>query len=66
MRADRAKLKVHTILISLFFAGGLVGAMGFRFAGFGATVFLALVLLITAAVPFFDDVKTILGKTLAR
>jgi uncharacterized membrane protein YoaK (UPF0700 family) len=66
VRADRAKLKVHTFLIFLFFAGGMVGAMGFRFAGFGAAVFLALVLLVTAAVPFFDDVKATLSKTLAR
>ena len=66
VRADRAKLKVHTSPVFLFFAGGIVGAAGFRFAGFGATGSPALVLLITAAVPFFDDVKTILDKTLAR
>jgi uncharacterized membrane protein YoaK (UPF0700 family) len=66
VRADRAKLKVHASLVFLFFAGGIVGAVGFRFAGFGATIFLALVLLVAAAVPFCDDVKTTLSKTLAR
>ena len=66
VRADRAKLKVHASLVFLFFAGGIAGAVGFRFAGFGATIFLALVLLVAAALPFFDDVKTTLNKTLAR
>ena len=66
VRADRAKLKVHASLVFLFFAGGIVGAVGFKFAGFGATIFLALVLLVAAAVPFCDDVKTTLSKTLAR
>jgi len=64
VRADRAKLKVHASLIILFFAGGILGAVGFRLAGFGATILLAVVLLDSAAVPFLDDIKTTLGKTL--
>jgi uncharacterized membrane protein YoaK (UPF0700 family) len=64
VRADRAKLKVHASLIILFFAGGILGAVGFRLAGFGATILLAVVLLVSAAVPFLDDIKTTLGKTL--
>lgn len=66
VRADRAKLKVHAMLVFLFLAGGIVGAVGFRFAGFGATIVLALALLIAAAMPFMDDVKTTLSRTLLR
>lgn len=65
VRADRAKLKVHASLVFLFFAGGILGAVRFRFAGFGATIVLAFVLLATAAIPFFDDVKTRLAKVLS-
>ncbi len=66
VRADRAKLKVHAMLVFLFFAGGIVGAVGFRFAGFGATIILAVVLLTAAAIPFMNDVKTTLSRTLLR
>ena len=62
VRADRAKLGVHALLVFLFFAGGMIGAVGFRLAGFGATVVLAIVLLASAAVPFNDDVKATLAK----
>jgi uncharacterized membrane protein YoaK (UPF0700 family) len=66
VRANRTKLKIHALLVFLFFAGGILGAVGFRLAGFGATVVLAVVLLASAAVPFFDDMRTTLGKTLPR
>lgn len=66
VRANRAKLKIHTSLIILFFTGGILGAVGFRLAGFGATIALAVVLLTTAAVPLFDDIKTTLGRMLPR
>lgn len=66
VRADRAKLKIHSSLVFLFFAGGILGAVGFRFAGFGATIILAAVLFAAAAVPLFDDVKTTLDRTPIR
>lgn len=66
VRADRAKLKVHAMLVFLFLAGGIVGAVGFRLAGFGATIVLAVALLTAAAMPFMDDVKTTLFRTLLR
>lgn len=66
VRADRAKLKVHSLLVFLFFAGGILGAVGFRFAGFGATIILAIVLFATTAVPLLDDVKQSFAKTPTR
>ncbi len=66
VRADRAKLKIHSSLVFLFFTGGIVGAVGFRSAGFGATIILAGVLFATSALPLFDDVRTMWQRTLTR
>lgn len=62
VRADRAKLKVHSSLIFLFFAGGILGAVGFRFTGYSATIVLAAFLFGIAVMPLFDDVKQPLKK----
>lgn len=40
--ANRAKLRLHTTLVLGFFVGGLIGALGFKYAGYIATVPLAL------------------------
>ncbi|MBA8882086.1 uncharacterized membrane protein YoaK (UPF0700 family) [Phyllobacterium myrsinacearum] len=55
--ADRARLKVHATLIALFFIGGVIGAFGFKFAGFAAAAALSLILVVTAAVPLSDDLR---------
>lgn len=66
VRADRAKLRLHALLVSLFLAGGIVGAIGFRLAGFGATIALSIILLASGAVPFIDDLKGMLARALPR
>ena len=43
------------LLIGLFFAGGIVGALGFQFAGHAATVPLALLLLTISWHPVIAD-----------
>ncbi len=58
--ADRKRLRVLTMLLVAFLAGGVIGALGFRAIGYSATIPLALVLLALAAVPAFDDVRTAL------
>ena len=46
--ANREKLRVHATLIAAFFIGGLLGAIGFKQMGFGASIPLALALAIIA------------------
>ncbi len=53
--ANKDRLKVLILLASLFFVGGVVGALGFKHLGYIATVPLALVLIALACVPAFDD-----------
>ena len=55
VRADLARLRLLASLLGMFFAGGLVGAFGFKKIGFVATVPLAAILVILAAVPVLDD-----------
>lgn len=46
--ADRAKLRLLTGLLGSFFAGGVIGALGFRYLGYVACVPLASLLLLLA------------------
>ncbi|MBP0638701.1 DUF1275 domain-containing transporter [Cupriavidus sp. AcVe19-6a] len=55
--ANRLKLRVLITLVTLFFAGGVIGALGFKHIGFSATLALATLLLALAAVPVLDDVR---------
>ncbi|MDF3837448.1 DUF1275 domain-containing transporter [Cupriavidus basilensis] len=55
--ANRQKLRVLAVLVSLFFAGGVIGALGFKHIGFSSTLPLATLLLALAAVPVIDDVR---------
>lgn len=55
--ANKPRLFVLSSLVFLFFAGGVVGAIGFRHLGYIATVPLAFVLLALASVPVVDDVR---------
>ena len=54
---NRAKLQMLTLLALSFFLGGMVGAFGFKYLGYIATVPLALVLITLAIVPALDDVR---------
>lgn len=49
------RLRLLCALVSLFFAGGVVGALSFRHMGYLATVPLSLVLIALASVPVIDD-----------
>ncbi len=59
VRADRKKLGLLSLLVVLFFTGGVVGAIGFKRVGFSATLFLAVVLVILAIVPLVDDLRAV-------
>jgi uncharacterized membrane protein YoaK (UPF0700 family) len=60
--ADRARLKLLISLLTTFFIGGIVGALGFKYIGFSLTIPLASLLLILAAIPIFNDINSSFKK----
>jgi uncharacterized membrane protein YoaK (UPF0700 family) len=57
VRADRRKLLMLALLCLYFLLGGVVGALGFKHAGYLATLPLAGLLVALCAVPIADDFK---------
>lgn len=57
VRADRDRLRILALLLLAFFAGGLLGAVGFQNFGYVATVPLAAILGVLAVIPAFDDLR---------
>lgn len=57
VRANRQKLRLHLTLISGFFVGALVGALGFKYVGYVSTVPLALALLLLVMQPIAHDLR---------
>lgn len=55
VEADRRKLHVCTSLAGCFLTGGLLGALGFKLAGYVATVPLAFILAVLCARPIAQD-----------
>lgn len=53
--ANRARLRLLGALLAMFFLGGVLGALGFKHVGFVATVPLAMLVFLLAAVPVCDD-----------
>jgi len=60
--ANRARLALLAALLGCFLAGGVAGALGFKYVGYLSTVPLAAVLCLLAIVPVADD----LARSLAR
>jgi uncharacterized membrane protein YoaK (UPF0700 family) len=55
--ADREKLAIHAIFLSMFFSGGVMGALGFKAFGFIAILPLAAALMFMALLPILDDIS---------
>ncbi len=55
--ANRDKLAIHGLILSMFFVGGVAGAFGFKSVGFIATLPLAFMLLFLACIPILDDIR---------
>jgi uncharacterized membrane protein YoaK (UPF0700 family) len=55
--ADTAKLRLLTSLVSIFFLGGVIGALGFKHVGFWFTLPLAGILLLIASMPIIDEMR---------
>jgi uncharacterized membrane protein YoaK (UPF0700 family) len=56
------RLRVLMLLAVCFFTGGVIGAWGFKYFGYVATVPLALMLVALASVPALDDLAVLLRK----
>jgi uncharacterized membrane protein YoaK (UPF0700 family) len=57
VRANRERLRIHAGLVLGFFLGGLVGALGFKHAGYVTTVPLAALLWVLSLRPLLDDLR---------
>lgn len=57
VRANRQRLRIHTLLVCCFFVGGIAGALGFKYVGFISTVPLAFGLWVLVLRPFLRDVR---------
>ncbi|AKJ29483.1 membrane protein [Caldimonas brevitalea] len=57
VRANRERLALHTLILSMFLSGGCVGALAFNSMGFGAAVPFAVLLCVMAALPVLDDLR---------
>ena len=55
--ANRRKLRLHLTLVTSFFIGGLVGAVGFKTLGYVSTVALSALLLALVLRPILEDVR---------
>jgi uncharacterized membrane protein YoaK (UPF0700 family) len=64
--ADREKLTIHAIFLSMFFVGGVMGALGFKAFGFIAILPLAAALMFMALLPILDDISYFSHSTHGR
>ncbi len=64
VKANRDKLMIHLTILTLFFVGGLAGALAFKRVGLSATVPLAALLMAPAALPLLIDLQS--RRTLAN
>lgn len=64
--ADRERIAVLGGLLLAFTSGGITGAFGFKYVGYGFSVPIALLLAVLALVPAIDDVRRLTAKRLAE
>lgn len=57
VQANRAKLKLYLLILAAFFAGGVVGAVGFRHLGYGFSLPLAFCLFLLGLRPVWYDIR---------
>jgi uncharacterized membrane protein YoaK (UPF0700 family) len=57
VRANRDKLRIHSLVLGLFFGGGVIGALAFKHFGFTATLPIALLLVLMASPPLIVDLR---------
>jgi hypothetical protein len=57
VRANRARLSLFAALLGMFMAGGVIGAAGFKYIGFGWVVPFALILAALSLPPLLADLR---------
>lgn len=57
VRVNRARLRIHLLLVAAFLAGGLTGALGFQHWGYATTLPLAAMLTLLVAGPLLHDLR---------
>lgn len=57
VRANRQRLRILVALVTAFFLGGVIGALGFQSVGYSSTVPLAVLLVLLAGMPALDDLR---------
>ena len=62
VRASRARMRAQTLLIGLFFVGGMMGAFGFHLAGYVTTLPLALLLVLLSLRPVLFDLGVLVRR----
>ena len=62
VRANRLKLRLYGTLLMMFVAGGLFGAMGFKYVGFIWVLPLAMLLLAASLPPLVADARRGFGR----
>jgi uncharacterized membrane protein YoaK (UPF0700 family) len=62
VRADRTRLRLQLRLISSFFVGSLMGALGFKYGGYITTLPLAVLLWTLCLRPLLDDLRHLSGE----
>ncbi len=53
--ANRARLRVHALLVLSFFIGGVAGAIGFKYIGYSSTIPLAVGLVLMSSAAIFKE-----------
>jgi uncharacterized membrane protein YoaK (UPF0700 family) len=62
VRANRIKLKLYSMLLASFMAGGVVGAAGFKYLGFIWVLPMATILMLLSLPPLYADLKRYLRR----
>ncbi|RYX96583.1 MAG: DUF1275 domain-containing protein [Comamonadaceae bacterium] len=65
VRANRIRLRLFATLLGAFITGGIVGATGFKYAGFIWVVPLAVFLLVLCLPPMFADLRRLHKRRIA-
>lgn len=57
VRVNRAKLRIHLLLVAAFLMGGVIGALGFKHWGYATTLPLAALLTLLVSGPLLHDLR---------
>lgn len=61
VQANSENLKILLSFLGLFFLGGLIGAVGFKYIGFSFTFPLAVLITLIGVLPAWDDLRALLA-----